>query len=298
MNIHYFNFYNKFINNCKLAKRKSEYYEFHHIFPLSMGGENTSNNIIKLTPREHYIAHWILAKTYGEKMWYAFWMMNNDTRNKHYRYKNSRGYEIAKINHRKNISKTMKGKLTVYDKIKLKYIQIDSEEYKNNKEKYEHTSKGKSIYILNGKHEFLSTNDPLVISGQAKHIRVGFKHTEKTKEKMSRNGIKNKIVIQNVITGDIKYINRNEELPENYIIGYTDNYKEKISLLRKKTFSICKWITNGVDNKRIKIYSESDIPEGWHVGRTIKKCTCEFCGKSIDIANYAQYHGEKCKNKK
>lgn len=42
-----------------------------------MGGTDDSENLIELTPREHYIAHWMLWKTYRNKsMTHAFWMMN------------------------------------------------------------------------------------------------------------------------------------------------------------------------------------------------------------------------------
>lgn len=40
----------------------TEYYEKHHILPKSMGGDNSKNNIILLTAREHYIAHLLLYK--------------------------------------------------------------------------------------------------------------------------------------------------------------------------------------------------------------------------------------------
>ena len=33
-------------------------YEVHHIKPKSMGGTDEKENLVKLTLREHYIAHW------------------------------------------------------------------------------------------------------------------------------------------------------------------------------------------------------------------------------------------------
>ena len=57
----------KFITGCG--------YEKHHIVPKSLGGANTKENIVVFTPREHCLAHMILAKMYsGEakaKMCYA-----------------------------------------------------------------------------------------------------------------------------------------------------------------------------------------------------------------------------------
>lgn len=51
--------------------------EVHHIVPKSMGGSNDKSNLISLTPRQHYIAHWMLWKAYGGKMAQAFFFFNN-----------------------------------------------------------------------------------------------------------------------------------------------------------------------------------------------------------------------------
>jgi len=56
----------------------SEYYESHHIVPVSLDPAygHDSFNLIKLTPREHYIAHLILWKAYGGAMATAFMLMS------------------------------------------------------------------------------------------------------------------------------------------------------------------------------------------------------------------------------
>ena len=38
------------------------YYEKHHILPKSMGGSDDQSNLVKLTPRQHFIAHRLLTK--------------------------------------------------------------------------------------------------------------------------------------------------------------------------------------------------------------------------------------------
>lgn len=40
------------------------YYETHHIIPKCLGGSNDVTNLVKLTAREHYIAHLCLIKIY------------------------------------------------------------------------------------------------------------------------------------------------------------------------------------------------------------------------------------------
>ena len=41
------------------------YYERHHILPRSLGGDDSDDNLIYLTGREHLIVHWLLYKIHG-----------------------------------------------------------------------------------------------------------------------------------------------------------------------------------------------------------------------------------------
>lgn len=77
-NIKYKLKYEKFILSLKdRVIPEGQYFENHHIVPRSMGGSNDKTNLIKLLPREHYIAHAMLWKmkfpgVYHAKMAYAF----------------------------------------------------------------------------------------------------------------------------------------------------------------------------------------------------------------------------------
>jgi hypothetical protein len=55
--------------------------EWHHIKPRALNGSNRKFNIVKLTYREHFLAHWLLAKfNKGEakrKMQHAFFRICN-----------------------------------------------------------------------------------------------------------------------------------------------------------------------------------------------------------------------------
>lgn len=55
-------------------KNNNIYYENHHIIPKCINGDNSKNNQILLTPREHFLAHWLLIKIYPQekKLIYAF----------------------------------------------------------------------------------------------------------------------------------------------------------------------------------------------------------------------------------
>lgn len=64
--------YSEFIAD-RLTKQpaKPAYSEKHHIIPRSLGGADGSENIIALTPEDHYFAHCCLAKLHGGGMWFA-----------------------------------------------------------------------------------------------------------------------------------------------------------------------------------------------------------------------------------
>lgn len=105
--------YDKLIQKAKYKVRNQGVYEKHHILPKSLGGDNSSENIVLLTPKEHYVAHHLLWKIHRNKeMHYAFWLMVNcASRDGNRSYKvNSKTYEIAKIEHSKQVSESMTGR--------------------------------------------------------------------------------------------------------------------------------------------------------------------------------------------
>lgn len=107
----YCRLYTALINTC-IAKGRvksvGNYYERHHIKPKSLFPEEAKDksNIALLTPREHYLAHWLLTKIYPTKeMFYAFFTMcnrvSNSTFERSYRVP-SKVYEKARLNFAKN----------------------------------------------------------------------------------------------------------------------------------------------------------------------------------------------------
>lgn len=84
----------------KLSRSKSDgIFERHHIIPKCVDGEDTEDNLILLTPREHFLAHWLLVKMYDGKqkasLSYAFWRMSHCNENQS-RKLTSIGYGIVK----------------------------------------------------------------------------------------------------------------------------------------------------------------------------------------------------------
>lgn len=90
------------------------YFEVHHIEPKSLGGTDDDNNLIRLTAREHFLAHYLLAKMYKKesnewyKMNHAFMKMKCSSLNQK-RYFNSRLYEGLRCNFSKVMSFSQSG---------------------------------------------------------------------------------------------------------------------------------------------------------------------------------------------
>jgi hypothetical protein len=94
--------YTKWYNNI-CSKSYEGITEEHHIIPKSLGGNDDSSNLVKLSPKAHFICHWLLTKMLTnrneqEKMYYAFNFMllkPKDLKQRRY-YPCSRVYEIAR----------------------------------------------------------------------------------------------------------------------------------------------------------------------------------------------------------
>lgn len=77
---------------------EGKYYEKHHIVPKSMGGDNATSNMVKLTAREHFLAHWLLWRIHrNRQMACAFAYLCGSFSIKEIKMKSSRGYEEAKL---------------------------------------------------------------------------------------------------------------------------------------------------------------------------------------------------------
>lgn len=84
--MNYQKIYQNLIERAK-NRKLAGYKEVHHIVPRCLGGSNNAENLIDLTPEEHYVAHQLLVKIYpnNEKLLYAAIMMcSNRVNNKLY----------------------------------------------------------------------------------------------------------------------------------------------------------------------------------------------------------------------
>jgi hypothetical protein len=100
-------------NNRTLPKVM--YTETHHIVPRSFGGTDDKTNLVKLSAREHYVAHMLLWKmrfpsTFGSKMAFAFGTFINKFKVTNHTYKiTSRVYATFKQEYSLLMSERMTG---------------------------------------------------------------------------------------------------------------------------------------------------------------------------------------------
>jgi len=108
----YKKWYDAIITKAQSRSQVLSYSEIHHILPRSLGGSDSSENLVTLSAREHFICHLLLSKfTIGNdkrKMCFAVRMMAQVTGEFQNRYTpSSRIYElikseISKIGHSKD----------------------------------------------------------------------------------------------------------------------------------------------------------------------------------------------------
>jgi hypothetical protein len=112
----YIKHYSNLIEKAKARTlEKNIYVERHHIKPKSEGGFDDETNIVKLTAREHFLAHWLLYRINPESTSraHAFWRMcrgRGKVLPENWIVISSRVYEEARLAHSKAISKELKGR--------------------------------------------------------------------------------------------------------------------------------------------------------------------------------------------
>jgi hypothetical protein len=95
-----------YINIVEFAQTRPDpttFTEKHHIYPKSFGGTNDHSNLVKLTPREHFVCHWLMTKFVEgvamDKMRWALWFMHHGrkTNQRAELVKSSWRYEVSRL---------------------------------------------------------------------------------------------------------------------------------------------------------------------------------------------------------
>ena len=207
----YTNWYNSIVNNAK-TRILDQYSEKHHIIPKCLGGTNQISNLVKLTAKEHYVCHKLLARMVTgdarHKMNIAIYRMSHSGKN-HNRIKiQSSEYELIRSTMAKSLSELRKGKST-----------------------------GPKSAETRAKMSFSRTGKKLSadIKEKISKSKLGLTHSQETKEKMqgrrsSRLGAiltkETKLKMSNAAKGRI----------------LTDEHRQKLKIAagnRKKTQKLC-----------------------------------------------------------
>jgi hypothetical protein len=171
--LNYIKTYNNIIIKAQSRNNVNKKYESHHIIPRSIGGIDDSSNLVQLTLKEHFIAHLLLAKIYGGKLYYAAFMMSN------FKKYNSKQYSWIRNN------------LTMSEahKKKISLSTIGRKHSEETKKKMSNAKKGKSRlpeHILKtaqantGKTRTTETKEKMSIWQKGKSFTI--EHKQKLKE--------------------------------------------------------------------------------------------------------------------
>lgn len=169
-NLLYLQRYIKLIDACQ-TKNFSGLVERHHIVPRSFGGKE-GKNLIKLPPRYHYLAHFLLSKgTNSPKMIKAFHRMvfsrSGDAPREY--VITSRVYEYLRVEHSQLVSGYSKNTVVVKDLTDNINKRIPLDMFYKNKD---------TLYVSISKNREDNTNTRLLKSLAAKRKRTVKKNSE------------------------------------------------------------------------------------------------------------------------
>ena len=101
--------YNKLIQNAIMNPYEG-YTENHHIIPKCMGGDDSKSNLVKLSAKQHFVAHHLLCKIYGgSKLANAWYSMCRIGKGQEDRRVNARRFDRVKSVRSKLLSEEMTG---------------------------------------------------------------------------------------------------------------------------------------------------------------------------------------------
>ena len=236
----YFRIYDQLIakaRSCqeiRISQKQSKisYFEGHHIIPRSMGGEgNTSmwyskrfnyrnDNIVGLTPKEHFICHKLLCEMYpgNKKLKYALWRMSN--------IKNTKRDLFFTIS------------ASEYNRLRNEIVRI-SNEYTHSEitlDKMSKCKKGKTYEEIFGVEEAIIMKQRRSEEGKNKtYVHV---HSDETRNLISKNTMgRNKGKTYEEIFGEIRVakIRMKRTVVNNPFFGksHSEETKRKISETKK-----------------------------------------------------------------
>jgi hypothetical protein len=235
--------YQRIYDNLILYRQKNPatgYTEKHHILMRSMGGSDDPSNLVVLTGREHWIAHLLLYKIHKNKQTvHACHMMAMRCKSLNISYiKNSRMYERVREEHANFISirnKKQIGDLNsqygsrwicnieLQENKKIKSGEDIPDGWVYGRDRWSESHIRTQVRVQTRTKKFSDEYYQKMRDSRRRQIRIrGWKHSENTKDKMSKSKLGNKSHTDKIwITdGNInKTISKNEDIPDGFRRG-------------------------------------------------------------------------------
>lgn len=181
--------YDQLITTRRARLSHEGYREIHHVIPKSMGGCDDISNLVSLTAREHFIAHWLLWRIHRNKQTaFAFFCMQK-WKKKNAKMFSSIAYQEAREAMSREASIIMskqthwKGRKQTAEHIENRVKKLRNRSRNLSKETCEKISQSMKKY---------RSENPLIFSdehreklSQAAKKLKGFKHSEESRRNMS-----------------------------------------------------------------------------------------------------------------
>jgi len=264
--MNYNKIYDSLIERAKI-RILNGYTETHHIVPKCIGGSNEYTNLVDLTAREHFLAHWLLVKIYPNEFkilcaWNSFCRTNAPDRVISHHYERCRLLWIVELYKRKlthpewweNYTQSATG---------TKWLNKNGENYRAKVDELE-------IMIEEG-----------WVLGRTKHIRR--RASEETKQKISES--------QKLRTPP----------PRNKGENRSDAEKEasrKNAITRKGRKMLPEQVAKSKESRKRnnkKIAPRSEEFKQKMRAKKIEIVVCPHCGKEGQLIIMGRWHFDKCK---
>lgn len=299
LNIRKYDRYLRFISNI-VSKLGDEYVETHHILPKSVfpDFEFVPENLIKLSAREHYIAHWMLWKIFDGKMCFAFYAFNNQKSNDRtsIRY-NSKAYEHVKLSAMKLLSEFKRGK-AAYKNATGDIIFVSKDDVRVVTGEYSSVQKGKLSWFHNidGNSILTTKLDIRVISGEYIHsnlCKAGY---------IDKNGISMQLYTDDlrVISGEFVAISKGRKCSEDNKVNSRKRYAGTVVVkdTQGNTFRASitddRYLSGELVSANLGV-SKISTDKYSLAAKNRKKLICPYCGKAVACNVYERFHNTKCK---